>query len=171
MGHDTRAALAALLPWAHRYVARLGASQDEAADLVQEVLLIALDNLDTFDPGRGSLRAWVAAIMRHRWAEHRRRRRTRNEVPLFAIDLLQPSHEVAVEARSTLEFLAREVPPDLWRPVVQQASGETGHEVAAHEGTCRATSYDRARRGRLEAAAAMARENDRPMHRRPRSKP
>lgn len=173
MGHATPAALAALLPWAHRYVARLGASQNEAADVVQEALLIALRCWEVYDPRRGSLRAWLTGILKNEW--NALRRRSRREVPLSAEDerLARPSHEGAVMALDTLRFLASATSPERWSVIVARAEGSTGFEAAKQENVCAGTAYDRVRCGRLDLAAALAREDaaaDGPMVRR-RSKP
>lgn len=177
MGHATPAALAALLPWAHRYVSRLGASQDEAADIAQEGLLAALESWSTFDPELGTLRAWLTGILKNRWLDCRGRRRTRREVPLSAAEgasLARPSHEAAVMARDTLRFLSTSTPSERWSVLRARAEGSTGFEAAKQENVCLGTAYDRVRRGRLDLAAAMAREDAAagPMvRRRPRSKP
>lgn len=159
MGHVTQGALAALLPWAHRYVARLGASQDEADDVVQEALLIALRCWVVYDPRRGSLRGWLTGILKNEWNAHRRR--TRREVPLSAEDerLARPSHEGAVMALDTLHFLARSTSPERWSVIVARAEGSTGFEAARQENVCAGTANDRVRCGRLDLAAAMARED------------
>lgn len=175
MGHATPAALAALLPWAHRYVARLGASQNEADDVVQEALLIALRCWEVYDPRRGALRAWLTGILKNEW--NALRRRSRREVPLGAEDerLARPSHEAAVEALDTLRFLASATSAERWSVIVARAEGLTGFEAARQERVSLGTAYDRVRRGRLDLAAALMREDAAaagPMvRRRPRSKP
>lgn len=184
MGHDTgsparsQGELAALLPWARRYVARLGASQNEANDVVQEALLTALQCWEVYDPRRGSLRAWLTGILKNEWkAALRQRLRTRREVPLSAEDesLARPSHEGAVMARDTLHFLARSTSPERWSVIVARAEGSTGFEAARQENVCAGTAYDRVRCGQLDLAAAMAREDAAAkgpiVRRRPRSKP
>lgn len=184
MGHDTgsparsQGELAALLPWARRYVARLGASQNEANDVVQEALLTALQCWETFDPQRGTLRGWLTGILKNQWLDYRGWRRTRREVALSHLssaDTALPSCEGAVMARSTLRFLSTSTQPERWRVVLARAEGSTGFETAKQENVCAGTAYDRARCGRLDLAAALAREDaaaEGPMmRRRPRSKP
>lgn len=161
MGHDTRAALAALLPWAHRYLARHGASKDEADDIAQEAVLAALESLHSFDPHLGSIRAWFFGVLKHRWINYQRRVLMCREVPLSEEheSLVRPSHEDEFLARDTLRFLSRSTPSERWRVLLARATGATGHEAAAQEGICDGTSYDRVRRGRLDLAAAITRED------------
>lgn len=183
MGHDTgshargQEELASLIPWALAFLRKLGARDDEAADIAQEGLLAALESWSTFDPERGTLRGWVAGILKNDWLNYLQWRRARREVPLSAEDesLVRPSHEGAVMARDTLRFLSTSTPSERWSVIVARAEGWTGFEAARQERVCAKTGYDRVRRGRLDLAAAMAREDTAaagPMVRRgPRSKP
>lgn len=60
----------ALYRWA---LLRLG-NEDEAADVVQETFLAALDRPKAFE-GRSSERTWLIGILKHKIADHLRRRR------------------------------------------------------------------------------------------------
>lgn len=52
---------------------RLGGSADEAQDLTQEVFLKVYNNLASFDPERGSFRAWITTVTRNQVVDHFRR--------------------------------------------------------------------------------------------------
>ena len=66
---------------AARYVARLRLGAQDAEDVVQEALTLAILALrkGTFDPGRGRLSAWVFRIVSNRARDARRQRRSRRE--------------------------------------------------------------------------------------------
>jgi RNA polymerase sigma-70 factor (ECF subfamily) len=93
----------------YRYVAgRLGT--DIADDLAAETFLIALRDRDSFDPGRGQVRAWLFGIAtnlvaRHRRAEARRYRAlARSGVP----DVIE-SHEDRIVAAVTAGRMGEKV--------------------------------------------------------------
>jgi RNA polymerase sigma-70 factor (ECF subfamily) len=51
-------------------------STDDAADLLQQVFLQALDRIDQYRPQRGPFVAWLFGIARHAAGNHNRRRRS-----------------------------------------------------------------------------------------------
>lgn len=57
-------------------------NQAVAEELNQEVWLTAIDNIDKFDPHRGTLRNWVLGIARNKVALHFRRQGADRDVPL-----------------------------------------------------------------------------------------
>ena len=59
-------------PVLYRIAYRMVGDRHEAEDLVQETFRSAWKSRDLFRPGGGE-RAWLAAILRHRVADHRRR--------------------------------------------------------------------------------------------------
>ena len=62
----------ALLDGTYRLARWLVPTESEARDLVQETYLRALEARKTFRP-EGSMRAWLASILRNRFVDHRRR--------------------------------------------------------------------------------------------------
>jgi RNA polymerase sigma-70 factor, ECF subfamily len=58
-------------PLLFRWAQRAGLSGDDARDVVQEVLVVLVKELPTFeyDPGRGSFRGWLKAVTRNRCLE------------------------------------------------------------------------------------------------------
>jgi len=69
-----------LFRFARRQLGDTGAAED----VVQEVFLRAWRSADTFDAGRGSLRAWLFAIARNLVVDHARRRAVRPVQPVDA---------------------------------------------------------------------------------------
>ena len=51
----------------------VGGDRDVAEDVNQEVWLLAIEQIDRFDPGRGAFRDWLLGIARHRALRRRRR--------------------------------------------------------------------------------------------------
>jgi RNA polymerase sigma factor (sigma-70 family) len=118
---EVRAVEPVLLAYARRAV---GASA-EAVDLVQETLLAALANRETFDQ-RAQLRTWLVGILSHKIADHfrKRKRATLNLDDADPDDLLspspRPSPEGAAARRQELALLnqAIAVLPELERLAV-----------------------------------------------------
>jgi RNA polymerase sigma-70 factor, ECF subfamily len=57
------------------YLRTRTASADDAADLLQQVFLQALDRIDQYKPKQGPFVAWLFGIARHVASNHNRRRR------------------------------------------------------------------------------------------------
>jgi RNA polymerase sigma-70 factor (ECF subfamily) len=57
------------------YVRTRTASSEDAADLLQQVFLQALDRIDQYSPQKGPFVAWLFGIARHVVSSHNRRRR------------------------------------------------------------------------------------------------
>jgi RNA polymerase sigma-70 factor, ECF subfamily len=57
------------------YLRTRTASADDAADLLQQVFLQALDRIDQYKPKQGPFVAWLFGIARHVSSNHNRRRR------------------------------------------------------------------------------------------------
>ena len=57
------------------YLQTRTASADDAADLLQQVFLQALDRIDQYKPKQGPFVAWLFGIARHVASNHNRRRR------------------------------------------------------------------------------------------------
>ncbi len=74
----------------------VGGDRAVAEDVNQEVWLLAIEQIDTFDPGRGDFREWLLGIARHRAL----RRRRRDPVRVFDTQPDTPS-----DALPPLEFL------------------------------------------------------------------
>ena len=103
------------------YLLRSGFVRSDADDLLQETFLNAFRSLGTFDPQRGSFRAWVGAIARNvarrQWA---RRREAERYAPELAEEMLPGDSESAdaPQANEEMELLRagiRSLPGELRR--------------------------------------------------------
>nr|WP_274361332.1 MULTISPECIES: sigma-70 family RNA polymerase sigma factor [unclassified Paenibacillus] len=64
----------------YRIALRLTSNRAEAEDICQDVFMEALEKMDQFDPGRGSVEAWLAVKTKSRCLDRlRRKRRIRME--------------------------------------------------------------------------------------------
>jgi RNA polymerase sigma-70 factor, ECF subfamily len=90
---------------------RLGASRDDAEDLVQETLIALHTKRDTFDPSY-PVTAWAYAIARYRLIDHWRRKKVRGEqVSVDEIDLLSvPAQDEASDAKRDVWRLLERLP-------------------------------------------------------------
>lgn len=81
---------------------------DDASDVVQDALLRAWRRWSTFDPDKGTVRAWLAAIVVDRARRHRHRRMRR---PVFLTDVDEhPVVESDRENRLMVEAVIRSLP-------------------------------------------------------------
>jgi RNA polymerase sigma-70 factor (ECF subfamily) len=131
-----------LFYWARR----TGLSQDDAADLVQEVLVVLVQKLPTFqhDPGK-SFRGWLRTITLNKWRERARRKKlpaTRDDDPRLS-DVAAPPAGDAFEEQEyhrqlvcrALAIMQAEFEPTTWRACFEfVVSGRPAAEVAAELG-------------------------------------
>jgi RNA polymerase sigma-70 factor, ECF subfamily len=91
----------------YRYLRARTPSEDDAADLTQQVFLKAIDRLHQYRPKTGSFAAWLFAIARHAAADfHRRHHATVDWEYLPAALHPVDAHDVEIDA-VTRETLAR----------------------------------------------------------------
>ncbi len=74
-------------------------SHDDAEDLAADTFLRITDNIDRFDPARGSFLAWIFTIAHNRLVDHyaRRKKHTYSDIdaiPLTVDETLGPEHQV-----------------------------------------------------------------------------
>src|SRR4026209_499544 len=75
MDESVRKAVLSAVPSLRAFAISLCGNVDRADDLVQETLLRALSNIDSFQPGT-NLSAWLFTILRNQFrSEYRKRRR------------------------------------------------------------------------------------------------
>jgi len=108
---ERNALIEAELPSLQRYGRSLAANVDEGLDLVQETIIKALANWDSWT-GQGPLRAWLFAIMRnHFYQTAQQRSRWRNilsDTPIEETTVAtQPRQEHQVALRTMDAALAR----------------------------------------------------------------
>src|SRR5712675_3299157 len=111
MQPSVRDAMLAAVPNLRAFAISLCGNVDRADDLVQEALLRALANLDSFEPGT-NMSAWLFTILRNLFrSEYRKRRREVEDGDgRFSASLKsqpdQPSHMEFEELRVALAKLA-----------------------------------------------------------------
>jgi RNA polymerase sigma-70 factor (ECF subfamily) len=145
--------------------ARVTRDRTAAEDLVQDVFVFAWERPYAFDPGRGSLRAWLSTLAHRRAVDWVRREVRRSGAPAAAPPVEQPSAEetvvaadVAVRVRRALAAL-----PEPQRRAVELAyfSDRSYRQVADDLGVPEGTVKSRMRLALRKIAAAMAGEEDR----------
>jgi RNA polymerase sigma-70 factor (ECF subfamily) len=117
----------------YRYLAARAASQEEAADLTQQVFLQAFQALERYRPGSGGFAPWLFRIARNAATDASRRRR-----PVVLLDEFivapSPSPEASALALERLRHLRigiRDLPPakqDLL--ALRFAAGLSSREIA-----------------------------------------
>jgi RNA polymerase sigma-70 factor, ECF subfamily len=124
---------------------RMGVPDQDAADLVQDVLLVLLQTLPdfTYDP-RKSFRAWLRAITINKWRETRRKRGARSPTGNGELDdLSAPADDDAfweVEYQRhlvgrALQLMQADFQPLTWKACWEfVVSGRPAAEVAADLG-------------------------------------
>lgn len=115
-----------------RRLQRFDATQSEAEDIVQEILLAVHLKRNTWDP-RTSVAPWIAAITRNKLVDAFRRRGQREEIPIESV--LETLHSQSVtddcdaqDVRRLLEELSAQQ-RDIVRSIALE--GCSTHETAA----------------------------------------
>ncbi|MFL9825317.1 sigma-70 family RNA polymerase sigma factor [Rhodoplanes sp. SY1] len=158
---SVREAMLAAVPSLRAFAISLSANVDRADDLVQETLLRAWANLDSFEPGT-NMSAWLFTILRNLFrSEYRKRRR---EVPdsdgAYADSMkTQPEQASKVEFEEFREALGK-LPPDQREALVLVgASGFSYEEAAEICGCAVGTIKSRVNRARTRLAELLAIES------------
>jgi RNA polymerase sigma-70 factor (ECF subfamily) len=152
-----RAAMLAAVPGLRAFAMSLTGRIDRADDLVQETLLRALTNIDSFQPGT-NMSAWLFTILRNLFrSEYRKRRReVEDGEGRFSASLKsppeQPGHMEFEEFRAALAKL----PPDQREALVLVgASGFSYEEAAQICGSAVGTIKSRVNRARTRLAELL----------------
>jgi RNA polymerase sigma-70 factor (ECF subfamily) len=161
----TRETMLAAVPGLRAFAMSLCGKIDRADDLVQETLLLALTNIDSFEPGT-NMSAWLFTILRNLFrSEYRKRRREVEDADgRFSATLKsqpeQPSHVEFEEFRAALAQL----PPDQREALILVgASGFSYEEAAQICGSAVGTIKSRVNRARIRLAELLAIEGARDM--------
>jgi RNA polymerase sigma-70 factor (ECF subfamily) len=100
---------AALRPRLSRVALAIGIPPDDVPDLVQDALFAAHRRLESFDPGKGTIEAWLSTSLvrraRNSFRAERRRRRLAERFGVLIRWGARPRPMDAVEARLTLTRL------------------------------------------------------------------
>ena len=153
--------LVAALPMLRKFAISLCKNADRADDLVQETMVRALSNLDTFKPGTSgnALQAWLFTILRNQFnTEYRKRQREVEDVDGYhALMMTTPPEQLdRIELQECCEAIEQLPPVQRDAVTMVGASGFSYREAARAGrvpiGTMK-TRVHRARRrlGALEA--------------------
>ncbi len=149
------------VPSLRAFAISLSGNVDRANDLVQETLMRAWANLDSFTPGT-NMTAWLFTILRNLFrSQYRKRRREVADVDGFYAEQLtslpdQTSHLEVEELRRALELLPTEQRESL---ILVGASGFSYEEAAQICGCAVGTIKSRVNRARVRLAAILSIEN------------
>jgi RNA polymerase sigma-70 factor (ECF subfamily) len=154
---EIRDGMLATVPRLRAFAVSLCGNVDRADDLVQETLLRALANIDSFRPGT-NLGAWLFTILRNHFrSEYRRRKREVEDADGRHAETLksQPTQIGSIEFGEFREAL--EKIPDDQREVLLLvgASGFSYEEAAEICGCAVGTIKSRLNRGRKRLAEVM----------------
>jgi len=156
-----RDAMLAAVPSLRAFAISLSGNIDRADDLVQETLLRAIANIDSFQPGT-NMSAWMFTILRNLFrSEYRKRRREVEDTDGSYAESLK-SHP---EQNSRLEFqefraaLAK-LPPDQREALILVGASGFSYEEAAQICDCAVgTIKSRVNRARTRLADLLAIES------------
>jgi RNA polymerase sigma-70 factor, ECF subfamily len=153
-----REAVLAAVPKLRAFAISLCGNVDRADDLVQETLLRALANIDSFQRGT-NMSAWLFTILRnHFHSEYRKRRREVEDGDGSYAETLksQPDQTARLELQEFREALAK-LPPDQREALILVgASGFSYEETADICGCAVGTIKSRVNRARTRLADLMS---------------
>jgi RNA polymerase sigma-70 factor (ECF subfamily) len=158
LDNATRDSILSAIPNLRAFGISLTGNVDRADDLVQETILRALKNIDSFEPGT-NMSAWLFTILRNLFrSEYRKRKREVEDATGMYADSLKSQPEQATrlefeELRAALDKL-----PDDQREAVilVGASGFSYEEAAAICGCAVGTIKSRVNRARNRLAEIMS---------------
>jgi RNA polymerase sigma-70 factor, ECF subfamily len=147
----------AAIPGLRAFAISLSGSADRADDLVQETVIRAIANIDSFTPGT-NMSAWLVTILRNLFRSEYRKRRREVEDPdgSYMASLKTPPEQFGrLEFKELIEALAKL--PHLQREalLLLAASGFTHEEAAAICGVAVGTIKSRASRARQRLAELL----------------
>ena len=157
MDESVRKAVLSAVPSLRAFAISLCGNVDRADDLVQETLLRALANIDSFQPGT-NMSAWLFTILRNHFrSEYRKRRREVEDSDGHHAESLksQPDQYGHVEFREFREALAQ-LPSDQREALILVgASGFSYEEAAGICGCAVGTIKSRVNRARTRLAELL----------------
>jgi RNA polymerase sigma-70 factor (ECF subfamily) len=158
---SVRDAMLAAVPSLRAFGISLSGSVDRADDLVQETLLRAISNIDSFEPGT-NMSAWLFTILRNLFrSEYRKRRREVEDADGKYADTLKthPEQHGRVEFEEFRVALAK-LPADQREALVLVgASGFSYEEAAAICNCAVGTIKSRVNRARTRLSDLLAIDN------------
>jgi len=157
MDESVRKAVLGAVPSLRAFAISLSGNVDRADDLVQETLLRALANIDSFQPGT-NMSAWLFTILRNHFrSEYRKRRREVEDADGRYAETLksQPEQYGQVEFREFREAL-NQLPQDQREALILVGASGFSYEEAANICGCAVgTIKSRVNRARTRLAELM----------------
>jgi RNA polymerase sigma-70 factor (ECF subfamily) len=153
-----RESMLAAVPGLRAFAMSLSGKMDQADDLVQETLLRALNNIDSFEPGT-NMSAWLFTILRNLFrSQYRKRRREVEDAEGRLAESLksppdQQSHMEFEEFRAALAKLPADQREAL---ILVGASGFSYEEAAQICGSAVGTIKSRVNRARKRLAELLS---------------
>jgi len=123
----------AAVPSLRAFAISLSGNVDRADDLVQETLLRAMANIDSFEPGT-NMSAWLFTILRNLFrSEYRKRRREVEDADGRHVDSLKspPQQHSRLEFEEVRGALAKLLPDQREALILVGAAGFSHEEAAA----------------------------------------
>ena len=161
MDESMRKTVLGAVPSLRAFAISLCGNVDRADDLVQETLLRALANIDSFQPGT-NMSAWLFTILRNHFrSEYRKRRREVEDAEGHYADTLksQPEQHGHVEFREFREALSH-LPADQREALILVGASGFSYEEAAHICECAVgTIKSRVNRARTRLAELLSIDN------------
>ena len=158
MDELVRKAVLGAVPSLRAFAISLCGNVDRADDLVQETMLRALANIDSFQPGT-NMSAWLFTILRNHFrSEYRKRRREVEDTDGHYADSLksQPEQHGKIELREFREALAQ-LPADQREALILVGASGFSYEEAAHICGCAVgTIKSRVNRARTRLAELLS---------------
>src|SRR3979490_2801976 len=158
MRPSVRDAMLAAVPSCRAFAISLCGNVDRADDLVQETLLRAMANVDSFQPGT-NMSAWLFTILRNLFrSEYRKRRREVEDVDGSYAESLKshPEQEGRMEMREFRTALAK-LPQDQREALILVGAAGFSYEEAAAICECAVgTIKSRVNRARTRLAERLA---------------
>ncbi len=133
-------------PLLYQWARRVGLPEQDAGDLVQDVLLLLVRKLPefTYQPG-GRFRGWLWTVLLNKYRENRRRRDRRSEAgaapppeeiatPDPLVEITEAEYRRYVVGRA-LELMRRDFQPQVWRACWESLhQGRSAEDLAAELG-------------------------------------
>lgn len=156
-----RDSILAAIPSLRAFAISLCGNVDRADDLVQETMLRALANIDSFQPGT-NMPAWLFTILRNHFrSEYRKRRREVEDVDGRYTEGLksQPEQQGHIDLREFREGLMQ-LPEDQREALILVGASGFSYEETAHICGCAVgTIKSRVNRARTRLATILSIEN------------
>src|ERR1700704_6161807 len=161
MRPSVRDAMLAAVPSLRAFAISLCGNVDRADDLVQETLLRAMANIDSFQPGT-NMSAWLFTILRNLFRSEYRKRRREVEDPegAYADTLTSvPEQQGRIEFEEFRAALAKLAPDQREAIILVGASGFSYEEAAAICDCAVGTIKSRVNRARIRLAELLTTNN------------